>query len=142
MMLTWRDAVSTLVTGAVIAVYLAFLGGTHLWLISSARGATAVVLILGVAGGCALSTAVGLATAADSAVVRVYLALAGLLGAAALAAAVMGLVTGSPAALAALVVLTVTLWLIATVRHAFTLPAFEAGGRGGHPVRHGRLAHR
>jgi hypothetical protein len=41
--------------GAIVAVYLAFRNGTSLWLISSARGATTAVFILGMVGGCALS---------------------------------------------------------------------------------------
>ena len=53
MRLTWKDATATLLIGAIVAVYLAFLSGTSLWLISSARGATAAVLVLGIAG-CAM----------------------------------------------------------------------------------------
>ncbi len=55
MRLTWKDAVTTLFMGAIVAVYVAFLNGTNLWLISSARGTTAAVMILGLVGGCALS---------------------------------------------------------------------------------------
>ena len=54
MRLTWKDALSTLFMAAIVAVYLAFLNGTSLWLISSARGATTAVFILGIVGGCAL----------------------------------------------------------------------------------------
>ena len=143
MMLTWRDAVTTLLAGAVIAVYLAFLDGTHLWLISGARGTAVTVLLLGLAGASVLATARHLPTAADSTAVRVYLAFAGLLAAAVLAAAVIGVVTGSAAALAALVLLTVSLWLVATVRHAFTLPAYRGDGRGLRPpADRRRLVHR
>ena len=142
MMLTWRDAVTTLLAGAIIAVYLAFLDGTHLWLISGARGTAVTVLLLGLAGGYVLGTARHLATAADSAAVRVYLAVAALLGAAALAAAVIGVITGSTAALAALVVVMILLWLASIVRHAFTLPAYRRVGRAIRPADQRRLAHR
>ena len=42
-LMTWKDAIATLLTGAIIAVYAAFLSGTSLWLISSGRGATTAV---------------------------------------------------------------------------------------------------
>ncbi len=54
MRLTWKDAVTTVFMGVIVAVYAAFLNGTSLWLISSARGTTAAVLVLGIVGGCAL----------------------------------------------------------------------------------------
>jgi len=143
MMLTWRDAVTTLLAAAVIAVYLAFLDGTNLWLISGVRGTAVTVLLLGLTGGYVLGTAGHLAAEADSAAVRVYLAFAGLLAMAALAAAVAGLATGSPAALAALVAMTIVLWFVVTVRHAFTLPAYRGGGRGSRlAADERRLAHR
>jgi hypothetical protein len=148
MMLTWKDAVSALFMAAVVAVYLAFTGGTHLWLISSARGATAAVLVLGMVGGCAFGAAGSRFGVAEPVAVRLYLVFMSLLGAVALATAVAGLVTGSTLALAALVFLTIALWVIATVRHAFTLPAElsptdQAGGRAVRPAAHReRLAHR
>jgi len=49
--LTWKDVVSTVFMGAIAAVYAAFLGGTSAWLISSARGITLAVFVLGMAGG-------------------------------------------------------------------------------------------
>jgi hypothetical protein len=147
MMLTWKDAVSALFMAAIVAVYLAFLGGTHLWLISSARGATAVVLVLGMTGGAFGAAGIRFG-AAEPLAMRVYLTFVSLLGIAALATAVAGLATGSTVALAALVVLTLSLWVISTVRHTFTLPtrqppAGQAGGRAGRPAVHReRLAHR
>jgi len=148
MMLTWRDAVSALFMAAIVAVYLAFLSGTHLWLISGARGATAAVLVLGMTVGGALGAAGIRFGAAEPVAVRVYLTFVSLLGIAALAVAVAGLVTGSTIALAALVVLTASLWVISTVRHAFTLPAAQppaghASGRAARlTVHRERLAHR
>jgi hypothetical protein len=45
----------------------------------------------------------------------------------ALAAAVIGLITGSTVALAVLVTTTFALWLTATTRHALTVPARPTG---------------
>ena len=54
--LTWKDGVTTVSMGAIAAVYAAFLHGTGLWLISSARGATLAVLALGILGGCSFGS--------------------------------------------------------------------------------------
>ena len=56
--LTWKDAVTTAFIGAIAVVYAAFLGGTSAWLVSSARGATLAVFVLGMVGGCMLSATV------------------------------------------------------------------------------------
>jgi hypothetical protein len=56
--LTWKDGVTTVSLGVMAAVYMAFLHGTGLWLISSARGATLAVLALGIIGGCTVALAV------------------------------------------------------------------------------------
>ncbi len=136
MRLTWKDAVTTLFIGGIVAVYLAFLNGTSLWLISSARGTTAAVLVLGFVGGCALSTAGDAYTGATSRSARAYAAVASTLGAVALIAAIVGLITAGTVALAILVTATVALWLVATVRHAFTAPRGPARGRDTHVVIH------
>jgi hypothetical protein len=142
MMLTWKDAVTTLFMGAIVAVYLAFLNGTNLWLISSARGTTAAVLALGVVGGCALGGVGETMSGTKSPGTRALLTLAFLLGLTALVAGVVGLITGGTTALAVLFAATVALWLTATVRHAFT-HAGEPGGHGAGPVtRHGHPAAR
>ena len=47
---TVETSTATLLIGAIVAVNLAFLDGTSLWLISSARGTTAAVPVLGTAG--------------------------------------------------------------------------------------------
>jgi len=123
MRLTWKDAVSTLFMGAIAAVYLAFRNGTSLWLISSARGATTAVFILGVVGGCALSAAGNVYAEAQPRSAKAFQVIATILGIAALAAAVVGLITGSTAALAVLVAATIALRLTATIRHALGIPA-------------------
>ena len=45
---TAMDATATVLTGLIVGIYAVFLSGTSLWLISSARGTTATVLVLGI----------------------------------------------------------------------------------------------
>jgi hypothetical protein len=132
--LTWKDAVATLFIGAIVAVYAAFLGGTSAWLISSARGTTTAVLVLGFVGGCALGGLADAYEGAKSRSAQVYTAIATMLGLVALTAAIVGLITGGTAALAVLVAATIALWLVATVRHGFTVPAGPVRGRDVHEV--------
>lgn len=136
MRLTWKDAVTTLFMAAIVAIYATFLNGTGLWLISSARGTTAVVLVLGFVGGCALSAANGVRSTAQPRSARVLTAIASTLGVVALIAGVIGLITGSTFTLAVLVTATIALWLIATIRHAFTAPREPVSGRDVHEVIH------
>jgi len=51
--MTREDATATLLTGAIVRVYAAFLNGTSLWLISNAQGATAILLVLRILSGAA-----------------------------------------------------------------------------------------
>jgi hypothetical protein len=134
MRLTWKDAVTTLFMAVIVAGYVAFLQGTSLWLISSARGTTAAVLVLGMVGGCALSAAGDLYTRAQSRWSMAILVITTMLGIVALTAAVTGLITGSTLALAVLVTATIALWLTATIRHAFTAPAEPVNMRDVHEV--------
>jgi hypothetical protein len=133
MRLTWKDAVSTVFMAAIVVIYAAFHGSTTAWLISSARGTAAAVLVLGIVGGCGVSAA---AEQYQDARARLYTSLASLLGATALVAGVTALITGSTVALAILVAATLALWLVATVRHALTPPAAPGGGRDAHEVIH------
>ena len=134
--LTWKDGVSTLFMGAIALIYLAFLDGTDLLLISSARGTTAAVLILGMVGGCMLSGAGDLYQGQQSQTVRAWRVIAAVWGAVALAAAVAGLASGSTVALGVLVAATGALWLAATLRHALTPPPATARSRDTHEVIH------
>lgn len=136
MRLTWKDAVATLFVAAVVAVYVAFLNGTSAWLISSARGATTAVLVLGFVGGCMLGAAADAYTGSKSRAAEVLTAIATVLGVVALAAAIIGLITASTVALAVLFGATIALWLVATARHAFTAPAGPVRGRDTHEVIH------
>ncbi len=113
-LMTWKDAIATLLTGAIIAVYAAFLSGTSLWLISSGRGATAAVLVLGMGAWALrpLNPGTGHRTALD------FAGVATMISNIALLVAVIGLFTGSTVALTILVVGTVALWLITTIRRA------------------------
>jgi hypothetical protein len=117
MRLTWKDAVSTVFMAAIAFIYVAYLNSTTAWLISSARGTAAAVLVLGVVGGCSMSAA---AEQYQDRRARAYTSFASLLGATALIAGVIALITASTVALAILVVATLALWLVATVRHALT----------------------
>jgi hypothetical protein len=57
MELTWKDAVSTVFMAAIAVIYVSFLNSTTAWLISSARGTAAAVLVLGIVGGCGMGAA-------------------------------------------------------------------------------------
>jgi hypothetical protein len=113
--LTRRDqAASAFVALATIA-YLAWLAGAELPGLSSVRAETAAVLALGFA-------------ASASAVVpgfeglihgsKTYVGLMSLVGAGALVAGILALVTESEGWLGVLVVTTVVMWFVSTVRHA------------------------
>ncbi len=132
--LTWRDGVTTVFMAAIAACYAAFLGGTSAWLISSARGCTTAVLVMGVVGGCAMGAVGELYTGPQQRPARILRAIATILGLAALIAGIVGLITGSTVALAALVAATFVLWLISTGRHAFTPRPGAALHRDQHEV--------
>lgn len=119
---TWKDAVATLVMAVNAGVYVAYLRGVDLPLISSTRGTTAAVLVLGILGGCALSET-GELYEAGTRSMRIYAAITGLFGMVAFAAAVAGLISGSDIALAVLFAATVLLWLAATTRHLLISPS-------------------
>jgi hypothetical protein len=133
MRLTWKDAVSTVFMAAIVVIYVAFLNSTTAWLISSARGTAGAVLVLGMVGGCGMSAA---AAQYQGKRAWAYTSFASVLGATALVAGVIALITASTAALAILVVVTLALWLLATARHAFTSPAVPGGGPYTHEVIH------
>jgi hypothetical protein len=133
MRLTWKDGVSTVFMAAIVVIYIAFVNSTTAWLISSARGTATAVLVLGMIGGCGMSTAAQQYQAVQA---RPYAGFTSVVGTTALIAGVVALITASTVALAILVVATLTLWLVATARHAFTPAAAPAGGRAAHEVIH------
>jgi hypothetical protein len=122
MKLTWRDTVSTLTLGVIVAVYAAYLADAGLWLIGGTRGTTAAVLVLGAVGGCAIGAAGDAYTGVQTTMTRVFMAAATTFGVVALGAAVIGLITASHLALAVLFGATVALWATATIRHALATP--------------------
>lgn len=116
MRLTWKDGVTTVTMALITAAYLAFLLGTDLPIIDTARGTAATVLVLGFVGGCAFS---GLTAGAKTGMDRFLIGLAGMFGVVALVAAVIALINASAVALAVLFGATAAAWLTATARHAF-----------------------
>jgi hypothetical protein len=132
MRLTGKDAVTTLSTVAIIAVYVAYLRGMDLPLIVGVRGTAAAILVLGTVGGCALSEAGDLYAGTQPLRTRIFTVLASTTGATALVAGLTGMITGSEYALAVLFAATVALWFMATLRHALTGPC-QAPGSPDHP---------
>jgi 4-amino-4-deoxy-L-arabinose transferase-like glycosyltransferase len=118
MRLTWKDAVATALTGLVVAAYVTFLVGTSLPVVSGVRGLAAAVLVVGLVG-CALGGA-GASDASAGRWSRTLRVVASFLGAVALFAAIVALVVASKVVLAVLVGAVVALWVVATVRHAFS----------------------
>ncbi|MFI7707451.1 hypothetical protein [Nonomuraea sp. NPDC049480] len=116
MRLTWKDALATVVVGVNVAIYAAFIQGADVPVISGVRGATAAILLLGLVGGCALGSPGDMSAGKG----RLYTGVAGTLGGIAFLAGVLGLIAASELALAVLFYATIALWLMATVRHAFT----------------------
>lgn len=57
MRLTWKEALATVVAGANVAIYVAFIQGADVPVINSVRGAAGATLVLGLVGGCALGSA-------------------------------------------------------------------------------------
>ena len=139
MKLTWKDAVSTVFMAAIAVIYVSFLNSTTAWLISSARGTAAAVLVLGIVGGCGMGAA---AEQYQGKQAWAYTSFASVLGAAVLVAAVIALITASTVALAILVGATLVLWLVATVRHASVPRSAPGGSRDTreviHPQKSGR----
>jgi hypothetical protein len=121
MRLRWKDAVAALVMAASTGVYVAYLRGVDLPLVASTRGTIAAVLVLGIAGGCALAEVADLYQA-QTLPTRIYAVIANLLGVAALSAAVIGLITASAASLRIEYAAVFLLWLGATARHSFPHP--------------------
>ena len=111
--LNWQNATATLLTGLIVVIYVFFLEGTSLRLIST-RGVIAVVLALG-SGAWILYA---LDSEAQRQARRDFAGSATTIEGVTLMAAVIGLITGSTVALAVLVAGTLALWLTATLRRA------------------------
>ena len=115
MRLTWRDGLATVFVGVAALMYFLWLAGIGV-LGLGVRGLGGVVLGLGVAASVtAVVYGVGAGLLQAS---KVYLGIASLIGLVALTAGVITLVSANEPMLAALVVATLVLWVMATVRHA------------------------
>jgi hypothetical protein len=115
MRLTWKDAAATGLTAGAVALYVAFLAGAGLPLVSGPRVLAGVVLVAGL-GACAL----GGSSVASDRPPRWAGYTGGILGGTAFLAALITLIIGNEVALGVLVGATLALWVVATARHAFT----------------------
>ena len=123
MRLTWRDGLATSFVGIAALMYSLWLAGISI-LGLGARGLGGVVLGLGVAASVtAVVYGVGAGLFQAS---KVYLGISSLIGLVALVAGVITLISASEPMLGVLVVATVLLWVMATLRHAMVA--------GAHPV--------
>lgn len=121
MNLTWRDAVATLCTAGVVAVAVARETGG--WAIG-VRPAAALALVVGLAG-CISAGAMAddvYGAPGVRAVSPSYTNVMSSIGGLTMVALLGAIVLGEQVLLVAGVVLTITLWVAATVRHAFTRP--------------------
>jgi hypothetical protein len=115
MRLSWRDGLATVFVGVGAVLYVLWLAGIE---VAGPRVLAGIVLGLGLA---ASITAVVYGVGAGLLrVSKVYLAVASLIGLAALVAGVMALVAVNEPMLAVLVVATVVLWMMSTVRHVIS----------------------
>jgi hypothetical protein len=111
--LTWRDGVATILVGAGVALYLIWLSGSEL---IGPRALAATIFGLGLAAS-VVAVVYGVGAGLLRAP-RLYLALSSLIGLVALVAGIIAITSVNEAMLATLVVTTVVLWLMATIRHA------------------------
>ena len=120
MRLTWRDGLATVFVGVAALMYFLWLAGIGV-LGLGVRGLGGVVLGLGVAASVtAVVYGVGAGLLQAS---KVYLVTASLIGLVALIAGAITLVWANETMLAALVVATLVLWVMATVRHSMIVGA-------------------
>jgi hypothetical protein len=125
MRLSWRDGAATVFVGAGVALYSLWLTDTEVPGISGARILAGVVLGLGLA---ASVTAVVYGVGAGLLrAPKTYLGVASVLGLVALVAGVIALVNANEAMLATLVIATVALWIMSTVRHAIVAESRSHG---------------
>ena len=113
MHLSWRDGLATIFVGAVALLYALWLVGID---VGGPRLVAGIVLGLGLAASVtAVVYGVGAGLLRAS---KVYLAVASVVGLAALVAGMIALMAANEAMLAALVAATLLLWLMSTIRHA------------------------
>ena len=133
-----KDVATVVSTGLVVAIYIAFLYGVTMPLITSVRGTAGLVLAVAWIGGYPLSGLDDVYSVARKPSVVLNAAQV-TLAAVALVAALCALATASRAALTVLVAATVLLWLVATLRHLLKRLAAPAGAPV-HPIAGGRTS--
>jgi hypothetical protein len=111
--LTWRDGAATILVGVGVALYLIWLSGSEL---IGPRVLAATIFGLGLAAS-VVAVVYGVGAGLLRAP-RLYLAVSSLIGLVALVAGIIAITSVNEAMLATLVVTTVVLWLMATIRHA------------------------
>jgi hypothetical protein len=112
MRLTWRDGVTTLLAGVVVATYAAYAAGWAIPVVDEVRGATLLIGIVGLAM-CIVGGSGSTIASRNS-----FSVPASVLGGAALLLIITGLVTGWSLAVPLLAADTLVLWAISTARHA------------------------
>jgi hypothetical protein len=113
MNLTWRDGIATVLVAAAAVVY-------GLWILGVVDGLTTeavAVIVLGL-GFLASGLAVVPGFAKLMGGSKAYMAIASIIGVAALVSGILTVVDGTETTLAVLVLSTLVLWGLATVRHA------------------------
>jgi hypothetical protein len=108
----WRDRIATAVVATAVIIYAFWLAGPLDWLTASA--VAVIVLVLGVVAS-ASAVVPGFASLIHGS--KLYLVIASVAGLAALAAGILTVLDATEGTLATLVVVTVGLWVAATVRH-------------------------
>ncbi len=119
--LTWRDLVSSVAVVTMVLAYWSFQFRVSLLLLTSAWATSAVELVLGSV--CAVTAAGDLHTRPQPRAGRIVRRITTVLGAIALVAGLAGLAANSGHAVEIMVVITVFLWLTATLWHVFTIGA-------------------
>jgi hypothetical protein len=115
MRITWRDALATLFVALALVVYAAWAIGASIPGFGEVNAVAVAVLILGVAA--SISAVVpGFAELLHGS--RLYLVTASALGLLAVGAGLWAFLAGEAMALAGLVLVTVAMWAMSTVRHA------------------------
>jgi hypothetical protein len=125
MRLTWKDGVATLLVIGVVLVALAVVQGWDWPLVGSYRAGTVAILAMGL-GVCALGGSMLEREGAGGP----YRATMSILGFAALAFGVWALIADAEEPFIALTVVTVLMWLVATLHHLVAASAGRHGALG------------
>ncbi len=121
--LTFKDALATLFTLAAVLVYVLWATETA-FIDTGTRTIALAVFALGFAGCMSNERSMTsmYAAGADRTVSMTYVVTSTLIGFVALVAGLAAMLTGTEAMVATLVVATVALWILSTVRHMMTSP--------------------